>query len=195
LEKIEFIIPCYNNKYQLKNILYSLLNQSNPNWIAHVISDGEWVEYDDFKIDFERENLFEDKIKFSLIEGPNKDWGHTARNYGLEQATQDWIVMTGSDNYYMPDFVNEFLKYTTDNNFIFCNMVHNEAHYKHYQELKAELTVNNIDMGCFATKTKNAQQLRLNKKSYQADWEFVEKYITLFPGGIKHISKILYVHN
>ena len=55
MEKIEFIIPCYNNKYQLKNILYSLLNQSNPNWIAHVISDGEWVEYDDFKIDFENQ--------------------------------------------------------------------------------------------------------------------------------------------
>ena len=195
MEKIEFIIPCYNNKYQLKNILYSLLNQSNPNWTAHVISDGEWVEYDDFKIDFERENLFEDKIKFSLIKGPNKDWGHTARNYGLEHATQDWVVMTGSDNYYMPDFVSEFLKNTINNNFIFCNMVHNEAHYKHYQELKAELTVNNIDKGCFATKKENAQQLRLNKKSYQADWEFVEKYITLFPGGIKHINKILYVHN
>ena len=37
--------------------------------------------------------------------------------------------------------------------------------------------------------------LELNKKSYQADWEFVEKYITLFPGGIRHINKILYVHN
>ena len=45
------------DKYQLKGLLYSLINQSKPNWTAHVISDGEWVEYDDFKIDFEREHL------------------------------------------------------------------------------------------------------------------------------------------
>ena len=106
-------------------------------------------------------------IKFSKIDGPHNDWGHTARNYGLEHASQDWVVMTGDDNYYTPDFVSEFLKNSRGNNFIFCNMVHNEAHYKHYQELKAEL----------------------------ADWIFVENFITLFPGGVRHIDKILYVHN
>ena len=187
-------------------LLYSLINQSNPYWTAHVVSDGEYEGFDDVQEHFFSKYKFiynntannpfvNDNIKFSKIDGPNKDWGHTARNYGLENATEEWIVMTGADNYYMPDFVSEFLKYTLDNNLIFCNMVHNEAHYKHYQELKAELTVNNIDMGCFATKREYAQQLKLNTKSYQADWEFVEKYITLFPGGIKHLNKILYVHN
>tara|TARA_Y100000361_G_scaffold105251_1_gene94918 strand:- start:2 stop:577 length:576 start_codon:yes stop_codon:yes gene_type:complete len=191
LEKIEFIIPTYNDGNNLMGMLYSLINQTNKNWTAHVVADGD---YDGFEGIAEHFHIC-NNIKFSKIDGPHKDWGHTARNYGLEHATGDWVVMTGADNYYMPDFVSEFLKNTSDNNFVFCNMVHNEAHYKHYQELKAELTVNNIDMGCFATKTENAQKLRLNKKSYQADWEFVEKYITLFPGGIKHINKILYVHN
>ena len=191
MEKIEFIIPTYRDGNKLTGLLYSLINQSKPNWTAHVISDGSYDGFDGIDEHFSEHN----NIKFSVIDGPNEDWGHTARNYGLKHATQDWVVMTGADNYYMPDFVSEFLKHITSNNFIFCNMVHNEAHYKHYQELKAELTVNNIDMGCFATKRENAQQLRLNTKSYQADWYFVEKYITLFPGGIKHIDKILYVHN
>lgn len=172
-------------------LLYSLINQTKPNWSAHVISDGSYDGFDGVNEHFSEY----DNIKFSVIDGPNEDWGHTARNYGLKHATQDWVVMTGADNYYMPDFISEFLKHIPHNNLIFCNMVHNEAHYKHYQELKAELTVNNIDMGCFATKRENAQKLQLNTKSYQADWEFVEKYITLFPGNIKHISKILYVHN
>jgi len=191
LEKIEFIIPTCGDGNKLMGLLYSLINQSDKNWTAHVIADGDYEGFEGVAEHF----CICRNIKFSKIEGPHNDWGHTARNYGLKHASQDWVVMTGDDNYYTPDFVSEFLKNSRGNNFLFCNMVHNEAHYKHYQELKAELTVNNIDMGCFASKRENAQQLELNKKSYQADWEFVEKYITLFPGGIRHINKILYVHN
>ena len=191
MEKIEFIIPTGGDGNKLMGLLYSLINQSDKNWTAHVIADGDYEGFEGVAEHF----CICRNIKFSKIEGPHNDCGHTASNYGLKHASQVWVGMTGDDNYYTPDFVSEFLKNSRGNNFLFCNMVHNEAHYKHYQELKAELTVNNIDMGCFASKRENAQQLELNKKSYQADWEFVEKYITLFPGGIRHINKILYVHN
>ena len=82
-------------------MLYSLINQSNNNWTAHVVSDGN---YDEFK-DIEQHFCLNNQIKFSIINGPNNDWGHTARNYGLKNATTEWVVMTGADNYYMPDFV------------------------------------------------------------------------------------------
>ena len=80
-------------------------------------------------------------------------------------------------------------------NFIFCDMVHNEAHYKHYNLLEASLSEGNIDMGCFATKTKYSKRLKLDVKKYTADWIFAEKYITLYPSRINHIKKALYVHN
>lgn len=194
MEKIEFIIPTYKDESQLMGLLYSLIVQSNNNWTAHVISDGE---YEGFK-DIEQHFCLNSQITFSTIEGPNKDWGHTARNYGLKNSSEEWVVMTGADNYYMPDFVDEFLKISTSfptTNFIFCNMVHNEAHYKHYQVLEAGLSEGNIDMGCFATKSKFSKQLELNKHLYTADWRFAEKFITLYPSKINHIKKVLYVHN
>jgi glycosyltransferase involved in cell wall biosynthesis len=194
LEKIEFVIPTYKDSDKLMGMLYSLINQSNNNWVAHVVSDGN---YDEFK-DIEQHFCLNSQIKFSTIEGPNKDWGHTARNYGLENVSEEWVVMTGADNYYMPDFVNEFLKISNvdpDYNFIFCNMIHNEAHYNHYQLLEANMSEGNIDMGCFATKSKQSKQLKLNTNSYIADWLFVEKFITLYPSRINHINKVLYVHN
>ena len=194
MEKIEFVIPTYKDSDELMGMLYSLINQSNNNWVAHVVSDGN---YDEFK-DIEQHFCLNSQIKFSTIEGPNKDWGHTARNYGLKHAVEEWVVMTGADNYYMPDFVNEFLKtpeINGDYNFTYCNMVHNEAHYKHYQVLEAKLKINEIDMGCFATRSKYAKQIKLDTKSYQADWFFVENYRILYPSKVNYINKVLYVHN
>ena len=51
-------------------------------------------------------------------------------------------------------------------------------------------------MGCFATRSKYAKQIKLDvQKAITADWLFAKKYITLYPGRINHINKALYVHN
>ena len=57
------------------------------------------VHYDGFEGEL---NIFVYVVRLnsSKIDGPHNDWGHTARNYGLEHASQDWVVMTGDDNYY-----------------------------------------------------------------------------------------------
>jgi hypothetical protein len=67
-----------------------------------------------------------DKIKFSELQGPHNDWGHTPRQFGLDNASEEWVVMSGDDNYYSPNFVDTFLS-TIDNNtnFIYCDMLHN----------------------------------------------------------------------
>ena len=194
MEKIEFIIPTYEDGDNLIGLIYSLINQKNKNWTAHVVADGDYSGFDSIAEHFTHYH----NIKFSKIEGPNKDWGHTARNYGLKHSNEEWVVMTGADNYYMPDFVDEFLKtpeINGDYNFTYCNMVHNEAHYKHYQVLETKLKINEIDMGCFATRSKYAKQIKLDTKSYQADWFFVENYRILYPSKVNYINKVLYVHN
>ncbi len=194
MEKLEFIVPTFKDDIQLMGLIYSLIAQSNNNWTAHIISDGEYEGFNEVVEHF----CLNNQIKFSTIKGPNNDWGHTARNYGLKHSSEEWVVMTGADNYYMPDFVDEFLKIPEidgDYNFIYCNMVHNEAHYKHYQVLETQLRVNEIDMGCFATRSKYSKQIKLDTKSYQADWRFVENYRILYPSKVNHIKKVLYVHN
>lgn len=186
---IEFIIPTWKRPNNLKVILASLIAQTNPNWLAHVIIDGMTNEY------FEVKNMYQDenRIRFSHVEGPNNDWGHTARNYGLDKRIGDFIVMTGDDNYYVPTFVENFIKEKVYD-FVYCNMVH-DLKRDAYQPIPSTLNLGRIDIGNFMVNSKVIGDLRLDKRSYEADWLFIEQITTNKTKSIKKIDKILYVHN
>jgi glycosyltransferase involved in cell wall biosynthesis len=190
MRKIEFIIPTYNSPDKVMTILNSLMVQNNPNWTAHVVIDGQTLIYQKVKDYF----MDEERIKFSHIEGPHNDWGHTARQYGLANATQYWNVMTGDDNYYMPTFVNEFLFTSKGNiNFVFCDMVHNNYNY---QPVKSDIKLGKIDIGNFMSITEEAKSIQLNTKDYNADFTWIHQYLTkVGMNRIMKIDKVLYVHN
>lgn len=189
---IEFIIPTYNRPYQLLTIISSILSQNNTNWKIHIVADGMYNGYDDIKRIFS--NI--DKIKFSELQGPHNDWGHTPRQYGLDNTTEEWVVMSGDDNYYTPNFVNEFIsKINNDINFIYCDMLHNHFNYQYFN---SEPMINKIDIGNFAVRTKLAKLIKFNKGNYAADGEFVEEYVDKFckeKYNIEKINAALYVHN
>lgn len=189
---IEFIIPTYNRPYPLLTIIGSILSQNSTNWKIHIIADAIYPGYENIK------QLFSnfDKIKFTELDGPHNDWGHTPRQYGLDNSTEEWIVMSGDDNYYTPNFVNEFSSYMTNStNFIYCDMIHNSYNYTYFTSAPR---INKIDIGNFATRTKFSKLIPFNKKNYMADGEFVEEYISKFckePNSIQKINQALYVHN
>lgn len=189
---IEFIVPTWKRPHQLMMMLSSLMSQTNNKWKAHVVIDGMTNDY------FNVKNHFQDipNIRFSHIEGPNNDWGHTARNYGLSKAQEEFLVMTGDDNYYTPNFVDEMLKTANENgaNLVFCNMIHNNYGYKPVNCLIAH---GSIDIGNVMTRTKLAQQLEL-QKNYDADWTFITQYCQKnkpHSKSIIKIDKVLYIHN
>lgn len=193
MSKIEFVIPTYNRVDHLMCLLNSLCAQTNDNWVAHVIADcppqgtlDKVMKY--FKGD--------DRFMFTILPDRYNDWGHTPRNIGLEMAKEEWVVMTGEDNYYTPVFVDEFLKVVTPNShFIYCDMVHNWLNFD-YIHLKSKPVMDHIDIGNFMTKSKYAKQLKLDTTLPAADGKFVEEYLQKFPTGtITYIKKILYVHN
>ena len=188
---IEFIIPTWERPTNLQVILSSLQAQTNPNWKAHVIIDGMTQDYREVKDLFQPD----ERIRFSHVDGPNNDWGHTARNYGLDNATEEWVVMTGDDNYYMPTFVDNFIdasKSPTD--FIYCNLVH-EFKRDDYNPIPSKIEYGWIDIGNFMSRMSIIRELRLNIKSYNADWEFIDSYIKRIVYTPVKIEKILYVHN
>jgi len=189
---IEFIIPTYNRPYQLLTIIGSILSQNNLNWKIHIVADAIYPGYDDIKKIFS--NI--DKIKFTELSGPHNDWGHTPRQFGLDNASEEWVVMSGDDNYYTPNFVSEFTsKMDNTTNFIYCDMLHN--HFK-YSYFNSEPIINKIDIGNFAARTEYAKLINFNKGNYGADGEFVEYYINKFcknTNTIKKINSALYVHN
>jgi glycosyltransferase involved in cell wall biosynthesis len=190
--KIEFIIPTYNRTDHLMCIISSIKAQRSDRWKVHVVADcppegtlNKIIEY--FKDD--------ERIKFTILPERYNDWGHTPRNYGLEHATEEWVVMTGEDNYYTPVFVDNFLDAVDDDtHFVFCNMVHNWTDYQYYA-VDCAPEYGRIDIGNFMSKREFAKQLKLRTDIAQSDYIFVEEYLNKFKGTIKKVPKFLYLHN
>jgi len=190
---VEFIIPTYNRKEPLKSMLASLVAQTDNDWAASVIIDN-MISSEETFASAEICNSFKDKrIKVSFTDHRYNDWGHTPREMGKQASKADYIIMTGDDNYYTPNFVYELRKASELNpGMIYWDMVH--SHYD-YAYFKCTPAFNQIDMGAFATRNDLAKQIKLNT-SYAADGEFVQKFVQKF--GIKttyKINKVLFVHN
>lgn len=190
--KIEFVIPTYNRPNHLAAILWSLMAQSSPDWIAHVVSDCSPAGTLDT---VKRMFADEPRIHFTDLPTRSNDWGHTPRNHGLHTATEELVCMTGEDNYYMPTFVEEVIAAARNEavNLVFTDFVHNWQ--KEYIYVPSLLFWSHIDIGNTVFRTANARQMSLNPAHFSADWEMIENYLKRFPGRPFHIKKVLYVHN
>jgi glycosyltransferase involved in cell wall biosynthesis len=192
---IDFIIPTYNRPEHLVTVLGSLMAQTSDRWRAQVIVDGS-PEETIVRLK-QIETFFNDqRIQWTYLDKRHNDWGHTPRQIGVDNSTEQWVVMTGEDNYYAPVFVEEVLREITPKvHFIYTDMVHNWINRQYYP-IKTSLEFGKIDMGCYITRTKNAKQIRLKTDQEWADWYFVEDYLKQFPEGkVKKVEKVIYVHN
>lgn len=172
-------------------ILSCLKAQTSDLWVARVFSDGPYDGYEEVKDIFKKDP----RITFTELNGPHGDWGNTARNIALRELREEWVVMTGHDNYYVPTFVEQFLRGvdSPDVNFVYCNMTHD--HNGYVNPVYSKIQLGYIDMGNFMTRSKYSSQLTINSKSQTADGEFAIEYVNKFGGSIKKIEKFLYVHN
>jgi hypothetical protein len=137
----------------------------------------------------------DDRIRFTNLPVRYNDWGHTPRNYGLQESTSEWTIMTGEDNYYVPTFVEQMLLNSDGKHFMYCNMVHNWISGQ-YIPLNCKLEYGRIDIGCFMVKTNMGKKLKLDTTFPQSDWKFIEDFKNKFPSAkFGNIEKILYVHN
>jgi glycosyltransferase involved in cell wall biosynthesis len=189
---LEFIIPTYNNTSSLMCMISSLTAQTNPNWKAHVVADCPPKNTLDKIIEYFKEDS---RIKFTELDKRYNDFGDTPRAYGLQNSEAEFVIMTGDDNYYVPTFVNEFINVIEkDTNFVYCNMVLDHVK-KIYVPVKTKIELGFIDTGCYASRTEMAKEIGVELKyNKYADWVFADKFTKKF-GGVKHIDKILYVHN
>jgi hypothetical protein len=170
-------------------MLSSLVAQTNPDWGAHVVIDNPE--------DVENVNLVESfndpRIRWSKMDKRYNDWGHTPREYGKQKSEAKYIIMTGDDNYYTPNFIAEMAPLcNTKVGMIYWDMVHSHYNYAYFKCIPA---TGQIDMGAFATRRDLAQQINLGKE-YDADGRFIENFKKKFPReGVLKIKKVLFVHN
>jgi glycosyltransferase involved in cell wall biosynthesis len=182
---IDIIIPTYKRKDFLKLVIQSFVVQTYKNWQLSIVIDGKDTESDDLVKSYNNE-----QISSTMLEsGPHNDWGHTAREYGLLNATGDWVLMTGDDNYHMPVFVeyftNEILR-RPDAILHVCNMIAGSTDTQLYKPIRnyfamdTKLEMGSIDISCFIVKTALAKQIGYPFRAYTADFEFVDAYMKKF---------------
>lgn len=195
-EKIEFIVAHHlHRRYKIVSQISSIVVQTNSNWNIHVVCDGVDTDIEFLKNVFPESEF--PNIRYSILEKAHNDWGHTPRNYGVNNCKANWLVMCGNDNYYIPIFVDEMLKVINSNpkiNFLYCDMIHNAYRYDLF---KCIPKLNRIDMCNMVVKTELAKQLPLDTKVYAADGIFCEQYVEKFckEENIHYFPHIYYVHN
>ena len=186
---VDFIIPTYNRPAPLKCMLASLVAQTNPDWGAHVVIDNPEDE-DNVKL---VESFSDPRIRWSKMDKRYNDWGHTPREYGKQKSEAKYIIMTGDDNYYTPNFLQEIsVLCNVEVGMVYWDMVHSHYNYAYFKCVPAG---GQIDMGAFATRRDLAQQIELGT-DFAADGWFVEQFKQKFPiENISKINKVLFVHN
>ena len=186
---VEFIIPTYNRHEPLICMLASLTAQTDADWSAHVVIDDTESE----RISDIVKSFNDPRIYCTFMNKRYNDWGHTLRERGKQMSDAQYIIMTGDDNYYTPNFVAELRTATANSpGFIYWDMVH--SHYN-YEYFKCHPHTNQIDMGAFATRRDLAQQIDLGVQ-YDADGWFVEQFKKKFTQKeMFKINKVLFVHN
>lgn len=190
--KIEFVISSHGRINNLNVSLSCLQSQLNKNWKAIVIVDGIKDGYENCVDYFSKD----ERIEFFFLEKQYRDFGNTPKNIGLQKCTEEWVVMTSDDNYYVPSFIDEILNNVTEStNFIYCDMIHNGYNYQFFETHHSS---HRIDVGIMVMRTILAKQLKLIENRIDSDGIFCNEYISKFckdEKSIKKINKILYAHN
>ncbi|MCX4270063.1 MAG: glycosyltransferase family A protein [Lachnospiraceae bacterium] len=103
---VTFIVPAYNVQDYIVECLESIMNQTSPNYDVVIVNDGSTDEHTTEICEKYKEN-FPKKIKY--VYQKNKGLG-AARNTGMKYVTTPWLVFLDSDDWIMPNYVEEFEK-------------------------------------------------------------------------------------
>ncbi|MCC9043476.1 glycosyltransferase [Myroides sp. M-43] len=112
---ISVIVPIYNVEDYLGECLDSIINQSYENLEIILINDGT----PDNSAEICREYAARDN-RIVFLEKENGGLS-SARNFGLDHATGDYISFIDSDDFIHEDYFKILIEYTEDHELIFCN--------------------------------------------------------------------------
>lgn len=105
---ISIISPVYNTAPYLKQCIESVIIQSVTDWELIIVDDGS----SDGSQEIIKEYCNKD-TRISFYQS-NSGCVSIARNLGIEHSTGDWILFLDSDDYLLPDCLQNFLNATSE---------------------------------------------------------------------------------
>ena len=97
---IAILTPTYNRATLLPRLYESLVNQTNKNFVWYVVDDGSSDNTKEVVEGF----ISEEKIKIKYFYKTNGG-KHTALNVGIQQISEDLLIIVDSDDYLTTDAV------------------------------------------------------------------------------------------
>lgn len=108
--KISIIVPVYNRPTEVKELLESMVEQTNNDFEVVIVEDGS-----NLKCDFVCDD-FKEKLDLKYYYKNNSGPGQS-RNYGYEKASGNYCIFLDSDCVLPPDYF-EIVSNTLKNNYI-----------------------------------------------------------------------------
>ena len=199
---IDVVCVAYKRYGPLKVLLQCLLNQTAPNWRAHVYHDGPDPGFEQIVRDFEQQAP--GRILHSNSQSRFNDYGHSLREHGLKQVDAPYVLITNDDNYYVPramEYIAEAIA-AEDPDVVMFDMVHSHENpglrrAPSYSYFPTEYSRNNIDIGAAVVRTELARKAGFRDRGFAGDATYFED-IARAKGGplrVAKIPRVLFVHN
>ena len=182
-ETVTFICPIYKGYPQ---IISSLIQQTVKNWKLWLIHDGPG------EVDIPNDP----RIKLIVTPERRGNWGHSYRSEYLQKVESKYVVITNSDNYHAPTYIEYLLNGFDDNTVgVYCDkMLHS---YVKWNVINCKLERGYIDCAGMMLNTSLAKFVGWKNVEYHsADWLFFNDLIQHYGADkFKKIEGCLLVHN
>ena len=137
--EISVIIPLYNKECTISHTIKSVQSQNYDNWELIIVDDGST----DKSRQIVEEYLNDERIKYYYKEngGPS-----SARNYGVDKATKEWILFLDADDYFLPDALatySNLIHQHSEISFFVCNFWCERYTYRRLYSYKYKNTILN----------------------------------------------------
>lgn len=106
---VSVIVPCYNQQEVVQQTIKSIVNQSYKNLQIICIDDGSTDQT------LEKINQLAQMDKRIIVLSKTNGGVSSARNYGLRQATGEYVTFVDGDDQLSPDYIATLARALTDN--------------------------------------------------------------------------------
>lgn len=193
MPKISVIVPVYNVEKYIDKCLKSIVNQTLEDIEIIIVNDGTL----DKSVDIIEKYVKENPTKIKYYEKKNGGLS-SARNYGLEYATGEYIAFLDSDDYIEPNMYEEMYKLAKKESadMVECDFIWEWEYGKKIFDKRRE----------YKTKEEMMKKPRVVAWNKIYKREIINKYKIRFPEGLiyedmelfykllPHLNKISYIN-
>lgn len=123
-QKVSIIIPVFNTEDYIRQCINSIINQNYKELEVIVVDDGSTDKSADI---CDQLSAFDSRIKVSHR---SNEGAASARNFGLNKATGDWIIFVDSDDFWMGNTgLNDLMNFSKSIDYPFDFIFFNYTRY------------------------------------------------------------------